>query len=287
MLKSAVMVATLLGLATTQVTATTSLAADLCLGSKANTVQCLTNVPKDINWSAKALTAAAMAQEYFKSKLSSEIKAQKSQGAVRLEKSYSQADPSFSSTDWRNYVQDIRPYKIKGFDSNNRLVRISETFPEPTSFMAASMVRLGQNKCSLKGFNLFDSGTWWQTSCSIETPSQSDFLRASLRSWLRMTDGPISFASFPQQQLDLCFEMKAKFKITGQQLSCPSLSKYFNSQTTANLYFLDSQGGYEITVNEKARTYTTRYFAPDFYTLATYAKWDKQLATITFTPITY
>jgi len=102
-----------------------------------------------------------------------------------------------------------------------------------------------------------------------------------------MTDGPISFASFPQQQVDLCFEMKAKFKITGQQLSCPSLSKYFNSQTTVNLYFLDSQGGYEIRVNEKARTYTTKYFAPDFYTLAKYAKWDKQMATITFTPITY
>ena len=286
MLKNAVMLATLLGLATTQASATTSLAADLCQGTQAKTTQCLTNVPKDIDWSTKALTAASMAQENFKSKLSSELKTQKSQGAVRLEKSYSSADPAFSSTDWRNYVQDIRPYKIKGFDSNNRLVRISETFPEPTGFMAASMVRLANNKCSLKDFKIFDFGTWWQTSCSIETPSPSDFLRASLRSWLRMTDGPISFASFPQQQLDLCFEMNAKFKITGKQLSCPSLSKYFNSQTTVNLYFLASQGGYEITVNEKAKTYTTRYFAPDFYTLATYAKWDKQLATITFTPIT-
>ena len=287
MLKGAVMLATLLGLTTTQVSATTSLAADLCQGSKANNVQCLTSIPKDISWGTKALRAASMAQDYFSIKLSNELKAQKSQSAVRLEKIYSPADPAFSSTDWRNYVEDIRPYKIKGFDSNNRLVRTSETFPEPTSLMATYMVRLGQNKCSLKDFNLFDFGTWWQTSCSIETPSQSDFLRASLRSWLRMTDGPISFASFPQQQLDLCFEMKAKFKITGKQLSCPSLSKYFNSQTTANLYFLDSQGGYEIRVNEKARTYTTRYFAPDFYTLAKYAKWDKQLATITFTPITY
>lgn len=293
MLKSAVRLATFLGLATfvglatTQVSPTTSLAANLCQGSKANTVQCLTSVPKDIRWSTKALTAEAMAHDYFRSKISSELKAQKSQGAVKLEKSYSPADPAFSSTDWRNYLQDIRPYKIKGFDSNNRLVRTSDTFPEPTSLMAASMVRLAQNSCSLKDFNIFDFTTWWQTSCSIGTPSQGDFLRASLRSWLRVTDGPISFASFPQQQLDLCFEMKAKFTITGKQLSCPSLSKYFGSQTTANLYFLDSQGGYEITVNEKARTYTTRYFAPDFYTLATYAKWDKQLASITFTPITY
>ena len=287
MLKGAVMLATLLGLTTTQVSATTSLAANLCQGSKANNVQCLTSIPKDISWGTKALRAASMAQDYFSIKLSNELKAQKSQGAVRLEKIYSAADPAFSSIDWRNYLQDIRPYKIKGFDSNNRLVRTSETFPEPTSFMAASMVRLGQNECSLKDFNIFDFGTWWQTSCSIETPSKSDFLRASLRSWLRMTDGPISFASFPQQQLDLCFEMKAKFKITGKRLSCPSLSKYFNSQTTVNLYFLDSQGGYEITVNEKARTYTTRYFAPDFYILAKYAKWDKQLASITFTPITY
>ena len=153
MLKSAVMVATLLGLATTQVSATTSLAAGLCSGTQAKTAQCLTNVPKDINWSAKALSDASMAQEYFKSKLSTELKAQKSQGAVRLEKSYSPANPAFSSTDWRNYVKDIRPYKIKGFDSSNRLVRTSETFPEPTSLMAASMVRLSQNKCS-KGHQL-------------------------------------------------------------------------------------------------------------------------------------
>lgn len=287
MLKSVLMLTTFLGLATTQFSATTTLAADQCQGSKANTVECLTSIPKDISWSTQALTAEAKAHDYFKSKLAIELKVQKSQGAVKLEKSYAPADPAFSSTDWSKYLQDIRPYKIKGFDSNNRLVRTSDTFPEPTSLMAASMVRLAQNKCSLKDFNIFDFGTWWQTSCSIETPSQGDFLRASLRSWLRVTDGPISFASFPKQQLDLCFEMKAKFKITGRQLSCPSLSKYFGSQTTANLYFLGSQGGYEISVNEKARTYTTRYFAPDFYTLATYARWDKQLASITFTPITY
>ena len=84
MLKGAVMLATLLGLTTTQVSATTSLAADLCQGSKANNVQCLTSIPKDISWGTKALRAASMAQDYFSIKLSTEFKAQKSQSAVRL-----------------------------------------------------------------------------------------------------------------------------------------------------------------------------------------------------------
>ncbi len=243
----------------------------------------LTTVPTDIRWSEPALETAGTAINYFRFKLTSEINIQKSKGAVKLEKIYSKVSPEYSQLNLKNYGLDLRPYIIKGFDSRNRLVRTSNFFPEPTSLMASHMVHLSHDKCSLKDFSLFDVETWWQTTCEVVLPSKTSFLRASLRSWLRMTDGPVSFASFPQQQLDICFKSRTTFTLIGQELKCPALSKYFNSQTTVDLHYLQPQGGYEITVNEKVRTFSTKYFAPDFYKLAIFAKWNQQLATITFT----
>ena len=245
----------------------------------------LVSVPADLSWNSKALNSATEAEKYFKSRLDSEVRLQKSQGAVRLQKIYSPISPTYGSIDWKTYVPDIREYKIRGYDANNKLVRTSGAFPEPTSMLlAASLIYLEQDQCSLKSFNLFDIGTWWQTSCTVKTHTPAEFLRAALRSWLRMTDGPGALASFPRQQLDLCFEMNGKFAIKGDLLTCPGLSKYFNSQIAVLLRFRDVQGGYEIVVNEKAKTYSTKYFAPDFQKLAKQAIWNNQLAAITFSP---
>lgn len=243
-------------------------------------------VPTSISWTKSAFEAASAGERYFESALKREIKLQKSKGSVKLQKVYSKISPEYATTDWRNYLPDIREYRIRGFDSKNRHTRTSEPLPVPTSLMSAKLVYLQQDECSLREFNLFNTATWWQTACSIKVHSKEQFLRASLRSWLRMTDDAISFASFPQQQLDLCFKMKGKFTLTGKSLTCPALSKYFNSQTRVKLYFLDTQGGYEIVVDKKARTYETRYFSPDFEKLAAYASWNEQLATITFNSAT-
>ena len=243
-------------------------------------------VPTTISWSKSALEAASEAEKYFESTLKHEIKLQKSKGAVRLQKVYGKVSPEYETTDWQNYLPDIREYRIRGFDSKNRHIRTSEPLPVPTSLMSAKLVYLQQDECSLREFNLFNTATWWQTACSITVHPKEQFLRASLRSWLRMTDDAISFASFPQQQLELCFSMKGRFTLTGKTLNCPALSKYFNSQTRVKLYFLDTQGGYEIVVDKKARTYETSYFSPDFKKLATYASWNEQLATITFNSAT-
>jgi hypothetical protein len=246
----------------------------------------LKHVPTTLSWSASAQKAASDGQRYFESMLLREIRLQKSKGSVKLRKIYSTVSPEYAGTDWRSYLPEVRDYRIRGFDSENRLVRTSDPFPAPTSLMAAKLVYLQQDECSLREFNLFNIATWWQKVCSIKIHPKEQFLRASLRSWLRMTDDPISFARFPQQQLDICFEMKSKFTVTGKTLTCPELSKYFNSITSVKLYFLDPQGGYEIVVDKKTKTYKTKYFAPDFQKLSTYASWNDQLATITFSSAT-
>lgn len=247
----------------------------------------LTLVPETLTWSNEALAAAESLKSYLQSKLLSEIKLQKTKGATNLVKVYSSISPSFKTRDWKIYLKDLRPYKIKGFNSKGKLVRTSKLFPMQSNMMAASMVYLEQDKCSLTKLNLLKPDTWWTTKCSIYMPPSEKFLRTALRSWIHMTDNPPTFAQPAEEGIKDCFALGAKYSVIGSQFVCPALKTKYGLPETVDLYHLEALGGYQITVDTNLNSYKVLYLAPDFQALADLAAWDKTTHWITFSGFNY
>jgi hypothetical protein len=245
----------------------------------------LTFVPETLSWSEQAFTAADSLETYLESKLLKEIQIQRAKGATTLVKVYSKISPSFKNRDWRIYLKDVRQYKILGYNSKNKLVRTSKLFPAQSNMMAAAMVYLEQDKCSLKEYNLLKPDTWWQTKCSIFIPPKDKLLRAALRSWIHMTDNPASFAKPAENSVFDCLALNAKYSVSGTKLTCQALRDKYGLPETVALYYWELLGGYQITIDTSKNTYKVLYLKPDFQALADLAAWDETSHWITFSGI--
>ena len=245
----------------------------------------LTLVPSNLIWSNQARQAATELKNHLHHQLKSELLNQRAKGATRIVKVYSNISPSFKNRDWKTYTKDIRQYKIKGYDSQNRLVRTSRSFPVQSNMLAASLVYLKQDRCSLVEFSLFNLSTWWNGTCSIAIESENRMLRAALWSWLHIVDNPLSLSQRTENSIKDCFDLGAPFSISGTKFTCPALKLKYGLDETVDLVHYEALGGFRFTVNQKAKTFKVLYLAPDFQYLADLGSWDKDYYWISFSGI--
>jgi hypothetical protein len=240
------------------------------------------SIPKNISWSPEAKKLATRSIALLRQEIRQELNSLKSDGAVTIEKVYeSTIPPQYSN--WKDYVPDIRSYKLKGYDLEGNLVRTTSSNPIQRNLISSWLVTLENDTCSFSTFNIFDFRTWFTKACSITKPKEESYLRAALRGYISMTDNPQSISAWAIANIRDCFAQNGSYSIQKGMFTCPANAKYYSGQVIPiDLYFKSDLGGYEITLNKSAQKAKVKLLPPDFYALASQVKLYPGTSTLVF-----
>jgi len=241
-------------------------------------------VPKDIQWSKKAIQAAKKAEDHVSKELLTELASLRTNGSVRVKKEYIQGSSSTMPKDWSEYVPDARLYRLVGYSPEGRKTSESMILPVEANSLAARLVTINQDDCWLESFSIWDFSTWFKNQCEVTKDKEAVFLRAELRSQLDLMSGSLDLASFPKTQLETCFLNKFPFSIAADKLTCPGLANFFGPQTQVYLNYTEQWGGYSIRVDSANRKYQIKYQIPNFYKIASNTRWNSTFGWISFSP---
>ncbi len=214
-------------------------------------------VPTSLKWSKSALAVATAAQKIVYEDLKAGIELLVNNGATRLAKVKNNWQTS-EFPDWKKYVPDVLSYNLKGYDGNTLVMTYEDAHAGPQ--LASRLIYLKQSSCSLSKFNSMTFKSWSAKYCPIVIGSKEDYLRASIRVFMSMSESYFSSAFTAKNVVTECLTNKYKFTIKNNIFSCPKTSyTWFNSfPLTEQLY----DGGYQIKIDLKTNTAKFTYLEP-------------------------
>ena len=215
-------------------------------------------VPTNLKWSNRALAAATSAQKIVYEDLKAGIELLASNGATRLVKVKNNWQTS-EYPDWKKYVPDILSYDLKGYDGKTLVMTYSDVHAGPE--LASRLIYLKQTSCSFSKFKTMPFKAWSDKYCPIVIGSKEDYLRASIRVFMSMSESYFASATYAKGVLTQCLTKKYKFTIKNNVFSCPKAETY-PGQETFPLTEHPFDGGYLIKIDAKTNTAKFTYLEP-------------------------
>ena len=215
-------------------------------------------VPTNLKWSNRALAAATSAQKIVYEDLKAGIELLANNGATRLVKVKNNWQTS-EYPDWKKYVPDILSYDLKGYDGNTLVMTYADVHAGPE--LASRLIYLKQSSCSLSKFKTMTFKAWSDKYCPIVIGSKEDYLRASIRVFMSMSESYFASATYAKGVLTQCLTKKYKFTIKNNIFSCPKAETY-PGQETFPLTEHAFDGGYLIKIDAKTNTAKFTYLEP-------------------------
>lgn len=215
-------------------------------------------VPTNLKWSNRALAAATSAQKIVYEDLKAGIELLASNGATRLVKVKNNWQTS-EYPDWKKYVPDILSYDLKGYDGKKLVMTYSDVHAGPE--LASRLIYLKQTSCSFSKFKTMPFKAWSDKYCPIVIGSKEDYLRASIRVFMSMSESYFASATYAKGVLTQCLTKKYKFTIKNNVFSCPKAETY-PGQETFPLTEHPFDGGYLIKIDAKTNTAKFTYLEP-------------------------
>jgi len=214
-------------------------------------------VPNNLKWSKSALAAATAAQNIVYEDLKAGIELLVNNGATRLVKVKNNWQTS-EFPDWKKYVPDVISYNLKGYDGNTLVMTYEDAHAGPE--LASRLIYLKQSSCSFSKFNSMSFKAWSAKYCPIVIGSKEDYLRASIRVFMSMSESYFSSAFTAKSIVTECLTKKYKFTIKNNIFSCPKSS--YTWLKTFPLTERLHDGGYQIKVDVKTNKATFTYLEP-------------------------
>jgi len=215
-------------------------------------------VPKDLKWSKSALAAASAAEEIVYQDLVAGIQSLANNGATRLVKVKNNWQ-TVEYPDWKKYVPDIFSYDLKGYDGNTLVMTYADSHAGPE--LASRLIYLKQNSCSFSKYKTMSFESWSAKYCPIVIGSKENYLRASIRVFMSMSEGYFSSATYARSALVECFTKQYKYTIEKNIFSCPKAAPYPGFDPFP-LYERKFDGGYQIDIDVKTNTAKFSYLEP-------------------------
>lgn len=214
-------------------------------------------VPTTLKWPKTALAAASAAEKIVYEDLKAGIESLVNNGATRLVKVKNNWQTE-EYPDWKKYVPDVLSYDLKGYDGNTLVMTYQDVHAGPE--LASRLVYLKQNRCSFSKFHTMTFKAWSAKYCPIVIGSKENYLRASIRVFMSMSESYFSSANYAKAVLTECLTKKFKFTIKNNVFTCPKTSyTWFKSfPLTERLH----DGGYQIKVDVKTNTAKFTYLEP-------------------------
>jgi|GEM_PF-5361551 len=175
-------------------------------------------------------------------------------------------------TTYRKPVQQIlRVYGLKyeeisyqSLNSAGKKMSREYVFPKMQVSYANNLVRLNASKCSLRGFEIFNIGTWFKTQCQVQKPSVDVFLRAQMATELSFGPGNLpDVVNYELSKLRYVLSNKIPFEIVGQKLTFRGVGSPFGSDN--KVWLGSASGWFDFKINVDAKNWKARvdYFSPD------------------------
>lgn len=221
------------------------------------------DVPIETKWSKTSLSAAKIALARSVSLFQDELDSLQESGAVRVNKVF---DPKAKiSTNWKQYLPELRKYRLEGVDAFGNKVAHSHSFPLSGHSLASLLVGLSKESCTVVPFNFWNFSTWFLEDCKIAKPSAKAYLRVAVReAHLRLDLMPLNREiQYYWTQLDACLANGWEYALTKSHFDCPKNQRYMLGHRFA-LRSLTGLGGYEFKVYPSKNKATIRYLAPDY-----------------------
>lgn len=227
-------------------------------------------VPQNLPWGRSALNAGNQAIDALSIDLSETVESLRDAGAIRIVTlKRALPDPAL-----RNSGLKASALRFVGIDASGNATSRSDWWPGTQAAFANTLVTLNVNKCSLRGFNLLDWGTWFETRCEIVKPTAEQFLRAQLAAQISFGSGNApDMLRYELEKLRAVLVNGWSYRISGSVLTFDSAADQYGTNTVW-LGELSQWYGYRISINRQAGTATLRYARPNFREICKVARFE-------------
>jgi hypothetical protein len=215
-----------------------------------------TSIANNLNWSRATKSEAAKAITYLKNELSGQLKNLANAGAVTASRKYISTSSS-SYPDWSKFVPVFKQYVLIGKNKNGKVVSRSDPIPKNVRNLESMLIQMNADVCRI-GAGASTNST--MISCSVSPVEESQYLRASLRSWMEnYSNFETEEAGYFKKLLSTCLGNNFRYSIAKGKVNCPDNSKIWVENKEIPLNQNYSRFKYQIVIDAKRRTAVMTY----------------------------
>ena len=215
-----------------------------------------TVIAENLIWSTKSRKEATKAIAFLKTEASNQIKLLERAGAVTVTRKYVSTSTS-TFPDWNLFVPEYRQFVLIGKNKSGKTVSQSARIPKDSGALESRLIQINADVCRIGAGSTAHANL---PSCSITAVDTSQFLRASLRTWIE------NYSAFEREEagrfkelLETCLSNKYKYLIKNGRVSCPDNSKIWAENKEIPLSQDYSKFKYQIVLDSKRKTAVMTY----------------------------
>jgi hypothetical protein len=215
-----------------------------------------TVIAENLIWSPKSKEQATKAIAFLKTEASNQIKILEKAGAVTVTRKYVSTSTS-TFPDWNLFVPEYRQFVLIGKNKSGKTVSQSARIPKDSGTLESRLIQINADVCRIGAGSAANANL---PSCSITAVDTTQFLRASLRTWME------NYSAFEREEagrfkelLETCLSNKYNYSIKNGRVSCPDNSKIWAENKEIPLSQNYSKFKYQIVLDSKRKTAVMTY----------------------------
>ena len=215
-----------------------------------------TVIAENLVWSLNSKKQATKAIAFLKTEASNQIKLLEKAGAVTVTRKYVSTSTS-TFPDWNLFVPEFRQFVLIGKNKSGKTVSQSARIPKDSGTLESRLIQINADVCRIGAGSAANANL---PSCSITAVDTTQFLRASLRTWME------NYSAFEREEagrfkelLETCLSNKYKYSIKNGRVSCPDNSKIWAENKEIPLSQNYSKFKYQIVLDSKRKTAVMTY----------------------------
>ena len=215
-----------------------------------------TVITENLVWSLNSKKQATKAIAFLKTEASNQIKLLEKAGAVTVTRKYVSTSTS-TFPDWNLFVPEFRQFVLIGKNKSGKTVSQSARIPKDSGTLESRLIQINADVCRIGAGSAANANL---PSCSITAVDTTQFLRASLRTWME------NYSAFEREEagrfkelLETCLSNKYKYSIKNGRVSCPDNSKIWAENKEIPLSQNYSKFKYQIVLDSKRKTAVMTY----------------------------